>query len=47
MPGATYREELSQLLLPIEPGTLAADVVRELLADLIPVADSQSGGDTL
>jgi transcription-repair coupling factor (superfamily II helicase) len=44
--GAVYKEELSQLLIPIAPGSVAADVVRQLLEDLIPVSDSDSGGYT-
>jgi transcription-repair coupling factor (superfamily II helicase) len=47
VPGASYREDLAQLLVPIGPGDLAADVVRQLLEDLIPPGDSDSGGDTL
>ena len=47
VPGATYKEELELLLMPIAPGTLAADAVRQLLEDLIPEPDSESGADTL
>ncbi len=46
-PGASYKEDLSQLLLPIPPGELAADALRQLLEDLIPAADSKSDRDTL
>jgi transcription-repair coupling factor (superfamily II helicase) len=47
VPGASYKEDLAQLLVPLRPGEPAADVVRRLLEDLIPPADSGSGGDTL
>jgi transcription-repair coupling factor (superfamily II helicase) len=47
VPGASYKEELAQLLVPIGPGELAADVVRHLLEDLVPAADIESVGDTL
>ncbi len=47
VPSATYKEDQSLLLVPIAPGTLAADVIRQLLEDLMPVADSGSGQDTL
>jgi transcription-repair coupling factor (superfamily II helicase) len=40
VPGATYREDLSQLLVPIRSDGLAADVLRQLLEDLIPTRDS-------
>ena len=46
-PGATYKEELAQLLVPLGTGELAADRLRQLLEDLIPPADSESVGDTL
>jgi hypothetical protein len=46
-PGATYKEDLSQLLVPLPTDRLAADVVHELLEDLIPLADSEMAGDTL
>jgi transcription-repair coupling factor (superfamily II helicase) len=36
-PGATYREELQQLLVPIPAKVLAADALRELLEDLLPL----------
>ena len=38
VPGARYREDLAQLLVPIRPGELPADVLRQLLEDLIPPA---------
>jgi transcription-repair coupling factor (superfamily II helicase) len=46
-PGANYKEDLSQLLLPIPAGELAADALRRLLEDLIPAPDSKSERDTL
>ena len=39
VPGATYREDLAQLLIPIRPGELPADVLRQLLEDLMPPQD--------
>jgi hypothetical protein len=47
VPGATYREDPSQLLIPIRPGELPADVVRQLLEDLIPLADTETHPDSL
>jgi hypothetical protein len=38
VPGAVYREELDQLLVPIPEDERAADVVRSLLEDLVPAA---------
>jgi transcription-repair coupling factor (superfamily II helicase) len=35
VPGATYREDLEQLLIPIRSGELPADVLRQLLEDLV------------
>ena len=46
-PGATYREDLAQLLVPVAAGAPAADAVRDLIEDLIPVGDAGPGGDTL
>jgi transcription-repair coupling factor (superfamily II helicase) len=46
-PGATYREDLSQLLVPIAGAESAADTVRDLIEDLIPPADAGVDGDTL
>jgi transcription-repair coupling factor (superfamily II helicase) len=37
-PGAVYREDLDQLLVPIPEDERAADVVRGLLEDLVPAA---------
>jgi hypothetical protein len=45
-PGATYREDLGQLLVPLD-GHPAADMVRGLIEQLIPVGDAGPGGDTL
>ena len=36
VPGARYREDVAQLLIPIRPGELPADVLRQLLEDLVP-----------
>jgi transcription-repair coupling factor (superfamily II helicase) len=47
VPGAAYREDLAQLLVPLAPGERAADVLRQLLEDLIPPGDTESAGDTL
>ncbi len=46
-PGASYREDMAQLLVPVIDGQLAADVVRGMIEELIPVGDSGNGGDTL
>ena len=46
-PGATYREDLHQLLLPIAAGPSAADAVRGVIEDLVPVPDVGPDGDTL
>jgi transcription-repair coupling factor (superfamily II helicase) len=46
-PGATYREDLSQLVLPVTNGDSAPDTVRGLIEDLLPLADVSPGGDTL
>jgi transcription-repair coupling factor (superfamily II helicase) len=46
-PGATYREDLAQLLLPITNGDSAPDAVRGVLEDLLPLADVSPTGDTL
>jgi transcription-repair coupling factor (superfamily II helicase) len=45
-PGAAYREELAQLLLPMDSGDPAPDFVRRVMEELIP-ADSGGPGDTL
>ena len=46
-PGATYREDQGQLLVPVPAGESAPDAVRALLEDLVPVADVSAAGDTL
>jgi transcription-repair coupling factor (superfamily II helicase) len=46
-PGASYREEMSQLLLPITDGTPAAEVVRRVIEELLPVRDSDPAAVTL
>jgi transcription-repair coupling factor (superfamily II helicase) len=46
-PGATYREDMAQLLVPVPEGAFAADAVRRLLDELLPLADVGTGGDTL
>ena len=47
VPGATYREEMAQLLVPITNGDSAADSVRGVIEGLIPLADVGPAGDTL
>ncbi len=47
VPGAVYREDQSQLLIPIRPGELPADVLRHLLEELIPPDDTGSRPDSL
>jgi hypothetical protein len=42
VPGATYREDLAQLLIPLRAGSLAADTLRQLLEELIPAYDTES-----
>jgi transcription-repair coupling factor (superfamily II helicase) len=46
VPNATYKEDLSQLLVPIGTGELAADILRRLLEDLVPLPESKPAGDT-
>ncbi len=46
-PGATYREDTAQLLVPLTNGASAPDAVRAVIEELIPLADVGSGGDTL
>ncbi|MGP0030559.1 MAG: transcription-repair coupling factor [Acidimicrobiales bacterium] len=46
-PGASYKEDGAQLLVPIPPGERAADVVRQLLEDLVAPGDAESERDTL
>jgi transcription-repair coupling factor (superfamily II helicase) len=47
VPGATYREDLAQLLIPIRAGELPADVLRQLLEELIPPHDAGALPDSL
>jgi transcription-repair coupling factor (superfamily II helicase) len=47
VPGASYREDLTQLLVPLRADGLAADVLRQLVEDLIPAPDSDAAGVTL
>jgi transcription-repair coupling factor (superfamily II helicase) len=44
---ATYKEELAQLTVPIPTDHLSADVVRNVIEDLIPPGDSEVSGDSL
>jgi hypothetical protein len=44
VPGAVYREDLAQLMVPIRSGELPADVLRQLLEDLIPPEVIPPGG---
>jgi hypothetical protein len=46
-PGATYREEMGQLLVPITNGVAAADTVRAVIEELVRPADAGPAGDTL
>jgi transcription-repair coupling factor (superfamily II helicase) len=46
-PGASYREDSSQLLVPIPRGALPADALRELLVELIPGPDTGTDPDCL
>jgi transcription-repair coupling factor (superfamily II helicase) len=46
-PGATYREEMAQLLVPIPDTAVPAEVVRQVLEELIPAHDAGAGGATL
>ncbi len=47
VPGAVYREDQSQLLIPIRSGELPADVLRQLFEELIPPDDTGSRPDSL
>ena len=47
VPGAVFKEDLGQLSVPVQAGQVAADVVRTLLEDLVPLPDSGPVGDTL
>ncbi len=44
-PGATYRDDMAQLLLPIPDGAPAAEGVRRVIEELLPVAQGDSGPD--
>ena len=46
-PGATYREDLGQLLVPVGGDASAPDAVRSVIEELIPPADAGPGGDSL
>ena len=46
-PAASYREDLAQLLVPVLDGKRAADVVRGLIEEVIPLGGSGTDGDTL
>jgi len=46
-PGATYREDLAQLLVPIAAGARAADTIRSVIEELIPLGDAGPDRDTL
>jgi transcription-repair coupling factor (superfamily II helicase) len=46
-PGAAYREDQGQLLLPVREGARPAESVRDVLEDLLPGADSEPAGATL
>jgi len=41
VPGASVREDLAQLLVPIAPDVLAADALQQMLEDLIPAATTE------
>ncbi len=42
VPGATYRDDLAQLLLPVPDGAPAAESVRGVIEELLPVAQGDS-----
>ncbi len=46
-PGATYREDLGQLLVPVGGDASAPDAVRSVIEELIAPADAGPGGDSL
>jgi hypothetical protein len=46
-PGATYREDVAQLLVPLANGDSPADTVRGVIEELLPVADVSRDGVTL
>ena len=45
-PGAAYREDMSQLLVPVDSEESVSDFVRVVIEELVP-ADSKTAGDTL
>lgn len=45
VPGAAYREDMAQLLVPIPDGERPADAVLRLVEDLIPAASSGDSGE--
>jgi transcription-repair coupling factor (superfamily II helicase) len=49
VPGATYRDDLSQLLVPIPDGAPAAESVRRMIEELVPASqgDSSPNGGSL
>jgi transcription-repair coupling factor (superfamily II helicase) len=46
-PGAAYREDMAQLLVPITEGEQAADALRSVMEELIPLDDNGPAADTL
>jgi transcription-repair coupling factor (superfamily II helicase) len=46
-PGATYREDMAQLLVPITEGESPAETVRGVIEALLPAADAGRDGGTL
>jgi hypothetical protein len=45
-PGAAYREDMAQLLVPVDSEESVSSFVRLVIEELLP-ADSKSAGDTL
>ena len=46
-PGATYREDVAQLLVPLANGDSPADTVRGVIEELLPAADVSRDGVSL
>jgi hypothetical protein len=46
-PGATYREDMAQLLVPVPSGEPVPDAIRRVIEELIPGGDSGTAADTL
>ena len=44
VPGAVYRQDLAQLLVPMRAGELPANILRQLLEELIPAEDIPPAG---